>query len=150
MGGGILIIRTPNMANILGIYSKYIDITHYYCYTQYSLTQILDEAGFDDDSINVWEPKWEVGSMQYENKLENDEFHKKLFALHGRVQPLTFDKNLLMSASKIPRNIVSITKDLPQTPQKSKFKLFGKTKIGNKRIIHLFGFKISYKKSKSK
>lgn len=138
---GMLVIRTPNMANILGIYSKYIDVTHYYCYTQYSLTQILNEAGFKDNAINVWEPKWKIGSMHYKNKIKNDEIHKKLFVLHDRVQPSTFDKNLLMSASKTPKKIISI--DLSQP----KFKLFGKTKIADKRIIHFFGIKFSYKKS---
>jgi len=122
---GILIIRTPNMANVLGIYSKYIDITHYQCYTQFSLSQVLLDAGFDPQLIQIWEPQWKIGSAQYSAKQENDEFHRKLFQLQDRATPKTFDKNLLMSAHKAKQDIHNPINDPKPSQKKSRKGLFG-------------------------
>lgn len=109
---GVLIIRTPNMANILGGYSRYIDMTHYHGYTSYSLTQVLEEGGFDAESINFWEPQFEKNSVDYKNKLKNDLIHKKLFEIQNRVLPSNFDKNLLCSAFKKTKNIISLKQEI--------------------------------------
>ncbi|MCS6952663.1 MAG: class I SAM-dependent methyltransferase [Bryobacterales bacterium] len=44
--GGFLVCRTPNAANLLGAYSRYLDLTHRRSFTQTSLTQLLEAAGF--------------------------------------------------------------------------------------------------------
>ena len=45
---GRMIIRTPNMANPLGIYSRYNDLTHETGFTEYSLLQRIEEMGFQN------------------------------------------------------------------------------------------------------
>lgn len=45
---GKVIIRTPNMGNILGLYGRYIDFTHETGFTTESLHQVLSEAEFVD------------------------------------------------------------------------------------------------------
>jgi len=97
---GCLFIRTPNMANILGVYSKYLDVTHYVCYTEFSLKQILTEAGFNTSNIKPLSPIWPKNSKKAKHKKLNDWIHKKLFMIQDRVTPSTFDKNLLVVAYK--------------------------------------------------
>jgi hypothetical protein len=97
---GALVIRTPNMANILGIYSKYIDITHYQCYTEFSMLQVLLEAGFKKENIKFLSPRWNPKTKHFRYKKINDFLHKKLFQIQDRVTPQFFDKNLLVTAIK--------------------------------------------------
>jgi len=46
--GGKVIIRTPNMASITGLRSRYMDLTHKTGFTEESLFQILEMSGFRD------------------------------------------------------------------------------------------------------
>ena len=46
--GGCVVLRTPNMSTILAMYSRYIDLTHLTGYTEFSIQQLLDQAGFED------------------------------------------------------------------------------------------------------
>ena len=46
--GGSVVLRTPNMSTILAMYSRYIDLTHLTGYTEFSIQQLLDQAGFED------------------------------------------------------------------------------------------------------
>jgi hypothetical protein len=48
---GKLIIRTPNMASIVGCYGRYIDFTHEVGFTSESLRQVLSETEFVDISF---------------------------------------------------------------------------------------------------
>lgn len=50
--GGIFIVKVPNMANPFGLYSRYIDITHETGFTEYSLYEVLNVAGFGNISIH--------------------------------------------------------------------------------------------------
>src|SRR5579862_8539591 len=60
---GSIVLRTPNMANIVATYSRYLDITHVEGYSEWSLFQLLDMAGFSDHrvvgpAINMKYWKW--------------------------------------------------------------------------------------------
>lgn len=44
--GGRLVVRTPNMAVPLGVFSRYIDFTHKTAFTEFSLQQVLEAHGF--------------------------------------------------------------------------------------------------------
>lgn len=48
---GKLIIRTPNMASIVGSYGRYLDFTHEVGFTSESLHQVLSETEFVDISF---------------------------------------------------------------------------------------------------
>lgn len=49
---GVFICRVPNLSNIFGIYLFYNDFTHCVGFTEYSIRQVLELAGFKD--INVY------------------------------------------------------------------------------------------------
>jgi hypothetical protein len=47
----MVVVRVPNMANILSNYSRYIDVTHIRGYTEWSLFQLLDTSGFHQPEV---------------------------------------------------------------------------------------------------
>lgn len=96
--GGQVIIRTPNMANILGIYSRYMDLTHHHGYTEYSMAQLLENAGFINVTVHM--PDWSRHPKLAIRTRINNYLHGKLYSLHDRVRPKCFDKNLVMHAEK--------------------------------------------------
>ncbi len=53
--GGIVMLRLPNAASPLGIFTSYDDVTHERPYTEGSARQILAIAGFQDIKVSVWE-----------------------------------------------------------------------------------------------
>jgi 2-polyprenyl-3-methyl-5-hydroxy-6-metoxy-1,4-benzoquinol methylase len=55
--GGVAIVVLPNMGNPLTAgRSRFIDITHEFCYTEESLTQIMNIAGFSQVSMHPIDP----------------------------------------------------------------------------------------------
>ena len=49
--GGTVVVRVPNMSNVLASFGRYGDATHVTGYTEYSLMQVLDQAGFENHHI---------------------------------------------------------------------------------------------------
>lgn len=96
--GGRVIIRTPNMANILGTYSRYMDITHVHGFTEFSLQQLLQNAGFRKPVLHI--PQLFGNERQIASKKFSRIIHRILFRWQDRVVPRCFDKNLLMYAEK--------------------------------------------------
>jgi 2-polyprenyl-3-methyl-5-hydroxy-6-metoxy-1,4-benzoquinol methylase len=96
--GGRIVIRTPNMGNVLGCYSMYIDATHMAGYTDWSLLQLLEIAGFVSSTIHV--------PSRYENMkkrcygLMNTLLHRVLYRIQGRSMPLSFGKNIVAWGEK--------------------------------------------------
>ena len=96
---GRVILRTPNMANVLGVYSRYIDLTHYHAYTEFSLFQLLRQVGFEEPTLHVPDPE---GSWRQRFSLKLLRWlHHRFFRWQGRVVPRCFDKNLIVWADKI-------------------------------------------------
>ena len=49
--GGRVVMRTPNMANFLASYSRYIDVTHVTGFTELSIMQLLDQNNFENHCL---------------------------------------------------------------------------------------------------
>ncbi len=49
--GGLVCIETPNAANLLGSYARYLDLTHQRVFTPTSLIQLLEIGGFERVSL---------------------------------------------------------------------------------------------------
>lgn len=96
--GGKLLIRTPNMSNIAGIYSRYIDLTHLHGYTDYSLRELFSVAGFTKTGVHV--PTYSDNIRERFYRKTNNLIHKIIFRIQDRSQPLTFDKNIVAWAEK--------------------------------------------------
>jgi len=95
---GVAAFRTPNMANVLGIYSRYIDLTHQTAFTEFSLAQLLREAGFAGSRLHL--PEWDPRHPLTPQFKQNAEFHRTLFALQDRATPTCFEKNIVVVARK--------------------------------------------------
>lgn len=48
---GVISLRVPNMSSLLSAYSMYLDFTHLTGFTEFSLMQVLDLAGFADHQL---------------------------------------------------------------------------------------------------
>jgi len=98
--GGRLILRTPNMANLLGGYSLHMDLTHRRGYTEWSLRQLLERCGFPPAAIGVHVPT-AFGTRK--RKLYagiNGAVHRALYRWNDRVPPTWFGKNIVMRADR--------------------------------------------------
>lgn len=94
--GGRAVFRTPNMANVLGAYSRCVDFTHQVGFTEQSLAQLLALAGFRRSELLV--PAFSPGHA-LTGKIERSRaFHRELFELQDRAMPACFDKNVVMVA----------------------------------------------------
>jgi glycosyltransferase involved in cell wall biosynthesis/2-polyprenyl-3-methyl-5-hydroxy-6-metoxy-1,4-benzoquinol methylase len=96
--GGRILLRTPNMANLLGAYSRWIDLTHKSAYTEWSLNEMLEVAGFTD--VQIHEPSRFGTPKRALMNLVNRKLHRFVYWLHDRKMPNTFSKNLMATAKR--------------------------------------------------
>ncbi len=92
--GGSIVIRTPNMANLFGIYSRYLDMTHETAFTEYSLIQIMTALGAKryEFSKRSSADHW----LRIIYSWFRDIILTCIFRLENRAVPLSYDMNLLM------------------------------------------------------
>lgn len=107
--GGRLIVRVPNMSSILAQYSMCMDFTHIVGFTEFSLMQVFDSAGFNrhqvvktkfQDHLSGWRP-WRPLRGLGLKKLLNDQIHKFFYSIRCQdPKPTVFDYNLEMVTFK--------------------------------------------------
>jgi 2-polyprenyl-3-methyl-5-hydroxy-6-metoxy-1,4-benzoquinol methylase len=110
--GGIAFFRVPNMSAIVAQYSRYLDITHVTGYTEFSLMQLLDIAGFVEHRLintririapllwRPWAPLRGLGVRDLANRL----LHRLIYALRGqRPRPKAYGINILMCTKAASR-----------------------------------------------
>ena len=95
--GGALIMRTPNMANILGNYSRHIDLTHKAGFTEFSLAQLSRLGGFE--RFDIVEPKY-IGLRRRLFAKFNNLMHRIVFHIQDRSHARTFGKNIVVAFVK--------------------------------------------------
>ena len=102
--GGIVFIKTPNMANpFVNTAGRYLDITHEVGFTEASMRQVLKATGFNDikvvgTDIYVLNPIISV-LAKIISKILNI-FWYILSALYGRTSLRIFEKDILAIAYK--------------------------------------------------
>ena len=94
---GTLILRVPNMANILGGYSMYMDSTHKKGYTEWTLIELIKSAGFKSFEINKLRP---ISLKRKCFNFINNVIHKFLYHINDRKKPTTYSKNIVLKAMK--------------------------------------------------
>jgi len=94
--GGIGVFRTPNMANLFGGYSRFIDLTHQQGYTEFSLAQLLRQSGFATPRLHL--PQWQAGDARTWKLKLSRWVHRVLIGLQDRMTPQCYEKNLVMWA----------------------------------------------------
>ncbi len=96
--GGRLILRTPNMANLLGNYSLHMDLTHRRGYTEWSLLQMLEQCGFPAPQVFV--PTEFTMRRRRQFARLNRVLHEALYRLNDRVPPKWYGKNIVVWADR--------------------------------------------------
>lgn len=116
--GGTVVIRVPNMANILAAYSRYLDVTHLTGYTEFSVMQLLDQAGFHDHrfvpdrwgwSPLSWRP-WIPWRGLAIRACTNHLVHRFFYWLRGLTpKPTVFHANLEVYSRKRSQQVLGAT-----------------------------------------
>lgn|GEM_PF-878268 len=110
--GGRLRIRVPNMSCLIAANCMAIDFTHVTHFTEFSLLQVLEAAGFDPDRVVLekqaprlfW--SWcqpHRAFFRLLNRLRwhlNNGVHKALYMLVDFLRPTVFDPNVIVVAFK--------------------------------------------------
>lgn len=95
--GGVMVVRTPNMASPLGVYSLHINFTHEIGFTESSLRQLLQAAGFEEIVFHPF--RWK----SLKGKIATALYHwalRLLYRIENRSIPKMLDKNLTLVAKK--------------------------------------------------
>ena len=107
--GGRIVVRTPNMSTLLAGYSRYMDVTHVTGFTEFSILQVLEEAGFDNPQFVReyfgWPPRtrrpWIIVRRLNFRGLFNEWLHRMLYAARSQQPaPTIFSMNLIVYADK--------------------------------------------------
>jgi 2-polyprenyl-3-methyl-5-hydroxy-6-metoxy-1,4-benzoquinol methylase len=93
--GGFFVCKVPNAANVLGSYSRYLDLTHVRLFTVSSLLQLLNDAARFDDCrvVPVLSTSWK-GRLRLAGERQ---FHKTIYRITGRhVRNEVYTMNVIM------------------------------------------------------
>ncbi len=96
--GGRIIIRVPNMANLLGAYSRYLDYTHQFGFTEFSLYQLLQMGEFREPHLFMPLPHRQL-KKRLRQKMSRW-VHRRLLKWDLRNEPQCLDKNVIVWAEK--------------------------------------------------
>jgi len=97
--GGILLIKTDNMATPFGLRGRYMDYTHEIGYTEHSLYEIMSISGFKDIIIRGSDPM----ELTIIRRLIRNLIHKMIgamFYLQGFPIPSVLHKDLVCIGKK--------------------------------------------------
>jgi len=95
--GGFFCCRTPNAANVVGLYHRYDDLTHTRVFANDSLLQLMDIAGFAEARIVPiragWPVAWVRSTLEYV-------LHRMLFLISGNATVRHFSTELCAVARR--------------------------------------------------
>jgi len=96
--GGAVIIQTPNMGSVFGVYHRYNDLSHEFCLTEKTARDLLMIAGFRSEDIEI-RPAWNATTpLGYARELYLRLLHNLVFLAEGASRPRIPTKNLLIRA----------------------------------------------------
>jgi len=98
--GGALVLQTPNMGSVVGLFHRYNDLTHEFALTEDSLLSLLLTAGFTPGGITI-RPAWNATTMLgYLREAYLRILHLAVYLSEGSSRPRVPTKNLLARAVK--------------------------------------------------
>jgi len=112
--GGRCVVRTPNMGSLLGSFSRHLDLTHRAGFTEDSLRQLLDAAGFESHEtlpppmprlFRGWRPwvPWRGFAVQERLRRRlNSLLHRIVFALRGQRGQSCYEMNVTVRSRRSP------------------------------------------------
>jgi 2-polyprenyl-3-methyl-5-hydroxy-6-metoxy-1,4-benzoquinol methylase len=89
---GLFICQVPNMANVIGAYARYIDLTHVRGFTDISLLQLLECAGFRECQIVR---RKAADATQWFRLLVENSLHRVVYRICGVGNEEHFSRNLI-------------------------------------------------------
>ncbi|MEN6532016.1 MAG: class I SAM-dependent methyltransferase [Bryobacteraceae bacterium] len=89
--GGFFFCRVPNAANLLGNYSRYVDLTHRRGFTPTSLLQLLEASGLANCSVAPHRPGHPLGGLRLGL---SHLLHRTLFAICGHEGTAVYTANV--------------------------------------------------------
>jgi 2-polyprenyl-3-methyl-5-hydroxy-6-metoxy-1,4-benzoquinol methylase len=105
--GGTAVFRVPNMSAILASFNMHMDFTHVAGYTEHSLMQLFDMAGFEGHklenarvlvNLKRWRP-W--APWRGVREIMNWTLHIVLYLIKGTApRPKVFERNIMISTRK--------------------------------------------------
>jgi len=95
---GRIILRVPNMANLFGARSHFMNITHEVGYTEQSLRQILSVSKFDAIKIIPGKPNYFI--KRAVSIFVSNSLHRVLYLFAGVPAPRITSKNIIAIAQK--------------------------------------------------
>jgi len=96
--GGAVIIQTPNMGSVFGVYHRYDDLSHEFGLTEKTARDLLMVAGFRNEDIEI-RPAWNATTpLGYARELYLRLLHNLVFLAEGGSRPRIPTTNLLIRA----------------------------------------------------
>jgi len=96
---GCLVLQTPNMGSVLGLYHRYLDVSHEFGLTERSAASLLLAAGFSPGRIEVraaWSASTPMGRIR---EVYLRLIHRLVFLAESQPRPKIPTKNLLIRGS---------------------------------------------------
>jgi len=98
--GGYIIVQTPNMGALQGIFIRYNDLTHEFGLTEFSAKSLLLAAGWNINDIHIY-PAWNATTFfGYLREWYLCLLHRLIFLVEGEQRPRIPTKNLLIVGRK--------------------------------------------------
>jgi SAM-dependent methyltransferase len=107
--GGRVVLRVPNMSSLLAGHLRYADLTHAAGYTELSIQQVLDQAGFENHvfmpDVMGWNPSswrpWVPWRGLGLHGILNISLHRVVYWVGGvTTRPSRFDEELYLYSHK--------------------------------------------------
>ena len=98
--GGYLIIQTPNMGALQGLFIRYNDLTHEFGLTEFSAKSLLIAAGWEKNNISIYAAWNATTFFGYVREFYLRILHRLIFLIEGDQRPRIPTKNLLIVARK--------------------------------------------------
>lgn len=95
--GGFFAIKVPNMANLTGSHSRYMDLTHARGFTSQSLRQMFGSVGFENIKVYGTIP---IGIKQHLRRMIEDRLHWIVYRICGHGQESIFSRDLYCVGTK--------------------------------------------------
>ncbi len=96
--GGSLIVQTPNLGSLFGLFHRYSDLSHEFGVTERSALTLMSVAGFNPECVTIT-PAWSATSLA--GRIREPVLwllHRAMYCAEGRGRPRIPTKNLLIRA----------------------------------------------------
>lgn len=98
--GGYVVLQTPNMGCVFGLYHRYFDLSHQFCLTEKTAVALLMIAGFAEGEIEV-RPAWNAATaLGRLREIYLRCLHRVIYLAEDASRPRIPTKNLLIRGIK--------------------------------------------------